>query len=729
MTTDNNFRVKNGVVVGNGSVASDAFMGVSAPGINVVSTTTNDIDLYTNNWSGDGVEVWLRHGEDVQINTANGAYSWQFKNDGTQGFPTLTTPHAGTGQTLRFNDPSQQVVITNSTATATYPNSTRIVIQGSEGYVDSGEGGDIYLWAGNSGAGGGSGGDIKIDAGYGYNGSEGGTIKIRAGDSDSGAGGFLDLYAGTGTGDGGPVRIYSGDGNNQLQIDNTGVKVLTTLTFADSTVQTTAWTGSVSTSSVTGLSTIAYTGNLGDATGNISTSSVTGLSTVGYTNDYNDLSNKPTIPAAFDLSTVTNQALFTTSSVRFTGLSLSTGTQVQKVVSSGGFPLNSAGTASIYLSSGASPALVVSNYSGSLVPNVYIRAYGQNRPGGISTTQANPTYQMEGSRGTNSAPTAITSGDSLGGITIGGFDGNNWMSDTGQGFNFIGYFAAENWTSTGTTTLQAGSSFNQFIQPAWTRPGTNTTRQRMQITSWTTSSTGPSQLNWGIGSGVDGTAPTMTMVDGTTYTGYGRANIGFSNAAMLISGVPLQDTAPDNNTLTGTNILTILGSRKSGGTGRRNPIVVGDALGVVQFNGQSATNTTGVGVTGAYINAVALDNFSGGTTRGTRFNVFTVNSGTSISSGRMFLDDNFNTFASNAHVFQNKNQSFTALALTTATAVFTAIPQFPVYTAAAAGAITGALGQQICISDSGGGGNPDGMMAFWDTTHSRWSYIHDNSAV
>jgi len=41
----------------------------------------------------------------------------------------------------------------------------------------------------------------------------------------------------------------------------------------------------------------------------------------------------------------------------------------------------------------------------------------------------------------------------------------------------------------------------------------------------------------------------------------------------------------------------------------------------------------------------------------------------------------------------------------------------------------GAVGRQIAISDSGGGGNPNGMIAFWDTTNARWSYIHDNSAV
>ena len=55
--------------------------------------------------------------------------------------------------------------------------------------------------------------------------------------------------------------------------------------------------------------------------------------------------------------------------------------------------------------------------------------------------------------------------------------------------------------------------------------------------------------------------------------------------------------------------------------------------------------------------------------------------------------------------------------------------KFPVYTAAAANAITGEVGMQICISNSASGGNPNGMMAFWDTTNARWSYIHDNSAV
>jgi hypothetical protein len=55
--------------------------------------------------------------------------------------------------------------------------------------------------------------------------------------------------------------------------------------------------------------------------------------------------------------------------------------------------------------------------------------------------------------------------------------------------------------------------------------------------------------------------------------------------------------------------------------------------------------------------------------------------------------------------------------------------ELPSYTATAANAITGAVGRMICITNSSSGSNPNGMIAFWDTTNSRWSYIHDNSAV
>jgi hypothetical protein len=39
------------------------------------------------------------------------------------------------------------------------------------------------------------------------------------------------------------------------------------------------------------------------------------------------------------------------------------------------------------------------------------------------------------------------------------------------------------------------------------------------------------------------------------------------------------------------------------------------------------------------------------------------------------------------------------------------------------------IGQIATVSNSAGGSHPNGMIAFWDTTNARWSYIHDNSAV
>ena len=51
------------------------------------------------------------------------------------------------------------------------------------------------------------------------------------------------------------------------------------------------------------------------------------------------------------------------------------------------------------------------------------------------------------------------------------------------------------------------------------------------------------------------------------------------------------------------------------------------------------------------------------------------------------------------------------------------------YTATALTAVTGSIGWMAAVSDSAQGSNPNGMIAFWDTTNSRWSYIHDNSAV
>lgn len=150
--------------------------------------------------------IWIKNA-DWSGGPGSYAHYWHFTNEGSVIFPTLTTPlKSGTAnsQTLRFGNPSDQVIITGPEATASYPTSQRLVIQGTRGYTGTtGEGGDIYLWAGAGGDAGGSGGDIKIDAGAGIDIAQGGTIKIRSGNSENGTGGFLELSSGSGptTGD------------------------------------------------------------------------------------------------------------------------------------------------------------------------------------------------------------------------------------------------------------------------------------------------------------------------------------------------------------------------------------------------------------------------------------------------------------------------------------------------------------------------------------------------
>ena len=501
------------------------------------------------------------------------------------------------------------------------------------------------------------------------------------------------------------------------------------LIFSNASEQTTAWTGSVSTSSVTGLSTvgytnnyndlnnkptswstssivglstIGYTGKLSDATGQISTSSVSGLSTVGFTGKYADLTGTP------------NQSLDTSSSVQFaaitdtgalsvTGfaslnggatisaatvtnnlsagattlqsLSVTTGTILNKGLSVGGQPLNAQGTfTNVFIAQGGSPAMMVGNYNGNNFGSIMLRNYGQNRPSGTASTAGPSGIWLEGSRGTNLTPTAVASGDTIAAIFPGGFDGNNWSSDyhSTNPNSAMYWSASENWTydSTGVTTatLAGGTLHGYFLHPAWTKvqPGGGS-RQRVQAsTSWTTSTTSPSILNWNLGSGIDGTTPTLTLLNGTTSTGFGRMNEFHINSSMFIHGVPIYDPAPDNATLTATNFITIVSNRRSGTSGRRNQIQSGDSLGGIAWNGQTSSSSIGQGSQSAVLVGGALETFTS-TARGTFVGINTANTGTTTVARRLYLSDQLNSYLSQEHQFTNAGGTTTILDLTTAT--------------------------------------------------------------
>ena len=209
---------------------------------------------------GDGAWFYIDNsGAQWQSNTTGTVKSVGFGNDGSisaQGnvtgdyligttiFPTLTVPVSDAGynnvtaQVLKFNDPNQQAIIYGPEATTGA--AQRMLLQGAPGADGTtGEGGDVYIWAGRGGSvvdevGGGDGGDVKVRAGQGRGGAGGGYIKIQGGDSDSGTGGPVDIQGGDGTGDGGYTRILSDNNNERIKVDRAGVKFNAAYTFPNS---------------------------------------------------------------------------------------------------------------------------------------------------------------------------------------------------------------------------------------------------------------------------------------------------------------------------------------------------------------------------------------------------------------------------------------------------------------------------------------------------------------
>jgi len=155
--------------------------------------------------------------------------SWRFSPNGSTYFPTLDVDlHNGgvqSAQTLKFGDNSQQAVITGPTPpTGSGQNAQRLIIQGQRGDT-TGEGGDVYLWAGDADnyagdikiyAGDadnvslGYGGYINIEGGQGFN--EGGYVNIIAGRSTNSAGAYASVVGGIGNTIGGSANLVGGQG-------------------------------------------------------------------------------------------------------------------------------------------------------------------------------------------------------------------------------------------------------------------------------------------------------------------------------------------------------------------------------------------------------------------------------------------------------------------------------------------------------------------------------------
>jgi hypothetical protein len=149
--------------------------------------------------------------------------TWTFGTDGATIFPTLTVTRGDTtgtltGQTLLFGDSTQEAIISTPNGTNDINSSQRFVINpgaGADG--TTGEGGDIYLYAGRGGDAGGSGGDIKIRGGLGPVNGAGGYITMEGGEADvNGVGGYIEIYGGqSGNSNGGYLDLRGGLGQTE----------------------------------------------------------------------------------------------------------------------------------------------------------------------------------------------------------------------------------------------------------------------------------------------------------------------------------------------------------------------------------------------------------------------------------------------------------------------------------------------------------------------------------
>lgn len=121
-------------------------------------------------------------------------------------------------QLLQFDDNTKQSVITGPTPDEN-TNAQRLIIQGQKGQ-GTGEGGDVYFWAGDADT---NGGDIKIYAGDADNASsgQGGYVNIDGGNGYN-QGGNVTVSGGNSTTQGGNVTISAGYPNGEVHISSNG---------------------------------------------------------------------------------------------------------------------------------------------------------------------------------------------------------------------------------------------------------------------------------------------------------------------------------------------------------------------------------------------------------------------------------------------------------------------------------------------------------------------------
>ena len=313
-----------------------------------------------------------------------------------------------------------------------------------------------------------------------------------------------------------------------------------------------------------------------------------------------------------------------------------------------------------------------------------------------STNSQRPRMIFERARGTTASPSALQSGDYIYSVDANGYTSTGWISDLVSGTpSFFGFQTSENWVSTtnvGTTfSVATMPSATTFTGGASTIATVVSNPQFLQLRG----------DNFSIGRAkTSGFTATGCSLSGTTLT------IGTVTSGSVAVGQIIQSSTPSI-----TNTTYIVSG--SGSTWTIN---------------QSSGTQSGLTITGyagyiAGLGASSVDTLAD-------LRLITNNIKSSTGTTQITTSASAATLALRGDTISLKDAGGTdQLVLSSSSATFTQPVSFPVKTATQWNAITGSVGQQVCVSDSGGGSNPNGMMAFWDTTNTRWSYIHDNSAV
>ena len=506
------------------------------------------------------------------------------------------------------------------------------------------------------------------------------------------------------------------------------------------------FTGSAGTTGFTGSQgNLGYTGSLG-FTGSAGSNGAN-----GYTGSQGDIGFTGSSGAGFTGSQGNigytgssgsyNQSLNTTDNVSFKSV------QSTQTMSVGGYPVDVDGRSLLWNSNTQSAVLNVTNYVAGTRPAVYVRGYGQNRPGTVTTsTNGGPGIEFDTARGSTSTPYAVQSGDTLGYLLAGGYNGTRWASEENLMPGTFVFLATETFRGDATTTTNAGSRFFIRTQPQGVELN-STSRNFPILQSWTAGSTllAPQQnLNFG---NADQTTPTLKWsgtgaVTTATHIGHGQTVVTWVNTNQIFHGVPSQQLftftgeisgttmtvttltsgnvlslnsriysganqygfisafgtatggtgtyvlttsstvasgtlshGPDNPGLSETNYLMLVSNRRSGVSGRRNTLKLGDSVGQIFFRGQTTDSGTSVGSTAARIATFALEDFSG-SAYGTRMLLQTVSSGTTTLSPRLELKDRENIYRSDLHTFNNAAASSTIATFSTASAVLSNFANF-----------------------------------------------------